>query len=217
MRIHAITSNNHQGGPNNYQNSWAYGELFHGDAGPSSLYGKRPYQPLMLTRNVHILPAVFIPITSMVVNADIAEKRKRMNGIDLSRCKWGDVYDYPMDEEHIRDLLEHFSPIDDDFHEWIESKKRRPDAKLREDQYFEVIAPPLEALGKEFDCHCEIKLPNPSYMQLERTTTCSALHEKYPLVELTPYYLCADSAYELFAPHVEGKAVFRVNSLEITD
>ncbi|HEY8749846.1 MAG TPA: hypothetical protein VIM11_17820 [Tepidisphaeraceae bacterium] len=153
----------------------------------------------------------------MVVNADIAEELKELNAIDVNRCKWGDVYDYPMDEEHIRDLLAHFSPIADDFHEWIESKKRRPDVKLREHhQFFEVIAPPLGELGEEFDCNYEIKLPNPSYMQLEPATTCSALHEKYPLVELTPYYLCADSAYGLVAPHVEGKEVFRVYSLEIT-
>jgi len=80
----------------------------------------------------------------------------------------------------------------------------------------EVTAPPRGELGEEFDFNYEIKLPNPSYMQLEPATTCSALHEKYPLVELTPYYLCADSAYGLVAPHVEGKEGFRVYSLEIT-
>jgi hypothetical protein len=216
MRIYAVTNHNSIPGPKGYPNLWPYDVFFHGGSRHDmNWYGERPYDSPELVRNIRLMPPIFFAGISMAVNAPVADQLRSFNFIDLQPCKWKKIYDYPIDEQHVRDLMARFSILPDGFEEWLETLMEAPDERVRDIAYFQVIVPLLERISSEFTCDVEIKLPDPAYDEIPPVRTCIALHNKFPIVRIPPYYLATEAVFHVLSPNMSDKAMFRVHPFDI--
>ena len=209
MRIYAISSRRPKGGPMTYRNLWPYRDFFHGGDSPAAInrYGERPYKPLHLVRNVRLMPPVFFPTIYMVVSEQVAAGLRGFERVDLVPCVWEKVYDYPVDEQHVTELYNNLSHMNEDFSEWVEKRVRLPGPGLNDVKYFAVIAPQLEKLTGQFECKIKLELPRTPGHDGSAMTSFG-LHKDYPIVQFGSHYLCTDPVYQVLEPYVADPDMF---------
>jgi hypothetical protein len=199
-----------------FRGTWVYRDFFHGDAGAVvNRYGHRPYQSLPLRRNTVLLPPVFFAGISLVVNESIAHELACLDSIDVNPCSWEGVYEYPVDATSVTNLMQRFSPLDDEHGDWIQGRLRPPYPAVEQIKYYEVICPLLVNLQLSFQCDREFKLPSPAYGQSPLLRTTHRLHALYPVVKFTPYLLLLDSAFRTIEKHVQDSELFTVRCLDV--
>lgn len=217
MRVVAVGRvSKYEGRNPTYRATWVYRDFFQGTAGAVvNRYGERPYEPLPLLRNLRLMPPVFFADISLVVNDNVAKQLSQAKNVDLSPCVWEGIYDHPVDEAGVREMLRRFSPLLDDHGIWLQSQYRPPTNPESLPQYFEVIAPRLAKLQSQFVSTAKLELPSPMYETLEPLEVCAALFQEYPIVKATPYYLFTDAVFEAIREHVSDEELFVVRSFDI--
>lgn len=196
--------------------NWPFREFFHGADRPvANIFGKRPYKPLPLIRNVRLMPQVFFPSVRMVAGRGVAEGLARFDGVDLNNCTWDAIYDLPIDEASMLRLRERFSVLGSEYGDWLETQLATPPAAVQLPDYFEIITPAHQQVAAAFQCLDAIDLPSPAYERLPTIHTCAKLHELYPVVTVLPHYLFSEESWPVVQPHVNDLDLFTVRSFEL--
>jgi cell fate (sporulation/competence/biofilm development) regulator YlbF (YheA/YmcA/DUF963 family) len=199
-----------------YRYTWPYRTFFHRDHDPPVInrYGERPYKSLHLVRNVRLMPPVFITGVHIVLAEHLAGRLGVFNHVDLNPCVWENVYDYPVDEQHIVDLYNRFSALTEDFGEWLKERMHPPGPGLTGIKYLEMIVPVIQDVAQEFDCRTKLELPDFDEDE-SPVMTCAELHGRYAIVKVDSYYLCTEPAYRLLKPYVNDPAMFSLYTIEV--
>lgn len=211
MKVYALAHNFSVRNTNpvkSHRRTWAYREMFHGSSTATvNRYGERPYQPRGLRHNIRILPPVFFPGISMVVNEENARDLKWVAGVDLNACSWESLYDLPVDEDAMWAMVSEFSAFDDSFSFWLARVSRPPRRGEQLPQFREVIAHPHAPLQKHFATNRTLHFPF-TIEETEPVETCVELHQKYPITRHPPFYLIAESVFSRLARDVADEDLF---------
>lgn len=218
MKVFAVVAGNIDRPPQGYKGSWVYRDFFHGECAPVVLrYGERPYKPIRLIRNVRLMPAAFFPTIYLAVNPALRDQLAAFPHVDFAPCTWHQVYNWPVDEQGVRDLETRFSILTEDFGEWLQTQLEEPAESLRRVEYFGVVVPLLNKVASRFTCRPQFELPHLIGQRLPPVATCTAVHREYPLIKMDRYYIFSEPVFRVLEPHVSNPYQFRVYEREVAE